>query len=62
MSLDREDAYNECYSYITAIVMLDFLEDYWKYDMPAQVVAEIKKWCINSIQSFEKEHYGRVLE
>ena len=61
MGFDREDCYDEAKSYVQAIEMLDFIEDYWKYDLDEKIIKAIEEKCKNTIEFYEKKHYNRVL-
>ena len=61
MSYYREDFYGECKSYVQAIEMLEFIEDYWKYDLPQSVITTIKSRCYQTIEFYEKKYHNRIL-
>ena len=61
MSFDREDFYDECKSYVHAIEMLEFIEDYWKYELPKSAIAIIQAKCYQTIEFYENKYHNRVL-
>lgn len=61
MSFNREDFYDECKEYVQAIEMLDFIEEYWKYDLPKSVLATIESKCYQTIEFYEEKYHDRVL-
>ena len=62
MSFDRGDFYDECKSYVQSIEMLEFIEDYWKYDLPQSVIEAIKSKCYQTIEFYENKYRNRVLK
>lgn len=61
MSFNREDFYDECKSYVQAIEMLNFIEDYWKYDLPKSILTAIKSKCYQTIEFYEEKYHNKVL-
>ena len=61
MSFNREDFYDECKSYVMAVDMLEYLDDYWKYDMPQSIIDAISSKCHHTIEFYEKKYHNRVL-
>ena len=61
MGFYRDDFYDECKSYVRAIEMLEFIEDYWKYDLSAYIIETIKAECYQTIEFYEKKYHNKVL-
>lgn len=61
MGFDREDFYDECKSYVTAIDMLEYIEDYLKYDLPESVCDTLRMNFNRTIEHMEnKYHNGKL--
>lgn len=61
MSFTREDFFDECKAYVQSIEILEFIDDYWKYDLPNSVIETIKAECYKTIEFYEKKYHNRVL-
>lgn len=61
MGFNREDFYDECRAYVIAMMMLEFIEDYWKYDLPKPMITTTKSKCYQTIEFYEKKYHNRVL-
>ena len=61
MGFDREDFYDECKSYVTAIDMLEYIDDYLKYDVPESVLDELRKHFHQTIEFMENKYHNKEL-
>ena len=61
MSFDREDFYDECKTYVTAIDMLEYIEDYLKYDVSDSVCDALRMKFNQTIEFMENKYHNREL-